>query len=479
MTHPEGGIMSLRTSASATQRTIDIIRRILGSDRGAVLPLVAVMMIAMLSMGALAIDLGMALTARSETQRVTDAASLAGASAFFDMHWEDKGVVAEAVIRGKTYAAANVVRGARVDTTTPKSYTVSNEEGATTWVQQGPEMTIQVTPQTQRVRVWVQRANLPAWFARLIGYTSLSVSTASAAEVSAGNTIEACVLPFAVVDLWDDLDDDIAPPNRIPDDGEEWFYENDRELGDGQEQDPYYTYDQHGVDGTEYGGSFDGTGYGSTFRNGQTEASGQTRTRDMGRRIVLKTTPGEGGESSGGSPGGGWDPNGSGTMGPGNFHLWSPPDPDKDCADFGEGADFIRDNIIGCNLCAISVGTPYPPQEGNVQSIQQSLRELYDQDPGAHWVDDPGHPDGGYINGSRFANPESTSPLVRVVPIMPPTLDVYGGAENMEFVQFAKIFLEPGAPNGSIYGRFLGGVSGYGGGTPDESSLIKYLRLVE
>jgi hypothetical protein len=61
----------------------------------------------------------MALTARSETQRVTDAASLAGASAFFDLHWEDDGVVSEAVNRGKAYAAANVVRGASVDTTSP------------------------------------------------------------------------------------------------------------------------------------------------------------------------------------------------------------------------------------------------------------------------------------------------------------------------------------------------------------------------
>jgi hypothetical protein len=450
----------------------------LTSERGVMLPLVAVMMIGMLGMAALAVDLGMALTARGETQRVTDAASLAGASAFFDLHWEDDGVVSEAVNRGKAYAAANVVRGASVDTTTPEFYTMNEEDGVTSFVQKGPEITIQVTPETQRVRVWVERANLPTWFARLLGFASLRVSSASAAEVSAGTTIEACVLPFAIVDLWDDLDDDIAPANRLPDDGEEWLFEDGAELDDGQQPDPYHTFDQYGVDDTPYGSGFDGTGYGSTFRNNSLGESGHTRTRDMGRQIVLKTTPGEGGESTGGSPGGGWDPNGSGTMGPGNFHLWSPPDPDESCEGFGQGADFVRDNIIGCNLCSISLGTPYPPQEGNIASIRASLRQLYDQDPGARWVDDPGHPNGGYITGSQYSNPESTSPLVRVVPVIPPTLNLYGGAENMEFVQFAKIFLEPDAPNGTIYGRFLGGVSGYGGGGTG-GSLVKYLRLVE
>jgi hypothetical protein len=369
------------------------------------LPLVAVMMIGMLSMGALAIDLGMALTARSETQRVTDAASLAGASAFFDLHWQDDGVVSEAVNRGKAYAAANVVRGASVDTTTPELYTMNAEDGLVSFVQRGPEMTIQVTPETQRVRVWVERANLPTWFAKLLGIASLKVSTASAAAVSAGNTIEACVLPFIVVDLWDDLDDDIAPANRMPDEGEDWLFENEAELDDGQQQDPYHTYDQYGVDGTTYGGSFDGTGYGSSFRDGQYDASGQTLNRDMGRRILLKTAPGEGGESTGGSPGGGWDPNGSGTMGPGNFHLWTPPDPAEDCEDFGEGADFIHENIVGCNLCSISIGTEYPLQPGDVSSVRAPLRQLYDQDPGAQWVEDPTHPNGGYITGSRYSNP--------------------------------------------------------------------------
>jgi hypothetical protein len=329
------------------------------------------------------------------------------------------------------------------------------------------------------VRVWVERANLPTWFAKLLGIASLKVSTASAAAVSAGNTIEACVLPFIVVDLWDDLDDDIAPANRMPDEGEDWLFENEAELDDGQQQDPYHTYDQYGVDGTTYGGSFDGTGYGSSFRDGQYDASGQTLNRDMGRRILLKTAPGEGGESTGGSPGGGWDPNGSGTMGPGNFHLWTPPDPAEDCEDFGEGADFIHENIVGCNLCSISIGTAYPLQPGDVSSVRAPLRQLYDQDPGAQWVEDPTHPNGGYITGSRYSNPESNSPLVRVVPIIPPTANVHGTSATVEFVQFAKIFLEPDAPNGAIYGRFLGGVSGYGGGTPGSSSLIKYLRLVE
>ena len=52
------------------------LRAALGNERGSTAVLIALAMTGMLSMAALAVDVGMLFTARSEAQRVADAAAL-------------------------------------------------------------------------------------------------------------------------------------------------------------------------------------------------------------------------------------------------------------------------------------------------------------------------------------------------------------------------------------------------------------------
>ena len=95
----------------------------LRSERGQTLPIVAVMMVAVLSIMALAIDLAQAYTARAELQRMVDASSLAGASAFIDF----QGTPTEgyARTRAEEYVALNRVRGATPDSALARSSRIS------------------------------------------------------------------------------------------------------------------------------------------------------------------------------------------------------------------------------------------------------------------------------------------------------------------------------------------------------------------
>ena len=78
-------------------------------DRGSVMVVVALAMTALLSMIALAVDIGMLFSARGEAQRVADAAALAGAGSFMQT-WN--GPAAEEAARSVAieYGTLNTVR---------------------------------------------------------------------------------------------------------------------------------------------------------------------------------------------------------------------------------------------------------------------------------------------------------------------------------------------------------------------------------
>jgi hypothetical protein len=197
--------------------------------RGATIVLMAVAGLALLGMIALAVDLGMAFTARSEAQRVADAAALAGGSAFLDV----PGAVAEQAARDRAYeyALRNVVRNEPVDSS---------------------EVTVEVLTDERKVRVWINRGALPTWFARALGIDQVDIGAMAAAQ------------PFAVPDVWHDEDQD-ENNNHWWDEGEEWEW-------DPEEGDFYKQYDPPDTVGA--------TGFGSDYR---TDYPG-----DHGRPIQLK-----------------------------------------------------------------------------------------------------------------------------------------------------------------------------------------------
>lgn len=416
------------------------------ADSGAVLALFVVVLVVLLGMIALAIDVGLAFTARSEAQRVSDSSALAGASIYL----EQTGLVTVPIAkaRAKEYAARNYVRGENVDTTLVSTATFTNDDGHQVFQDETQGMTVQVIPDEYKVRVWVRREGLRTWFARILGRNLLDVQAMAAAVASDGGTSDQCVLPFAVPDIWHDADND-TNGNRLPDDGEDWGFDPDI--------DDYRPWTGEFIEGD------DGTGYGSNWRN----VNGTVR--DEGTRMWIKgAPPGQGGKGGGGDAGGTDD-----MVGPGNFQLWQMPDPENECEP-KSGASWVGENILGCNSCPIGVGEDYPheTQTGNIASIKDELIELMDMDPGAEWSN-------GEIVGSSYDDPFD-SPRVRIVPLWSPDQELQGQSE-ITFNNFARIFIEGGGtdpPDFAIYARFVGAISG-GPAGPETGPLVRYLRLVE
>ncbi|MBW3660051.1 MAG: hypothetical protein KY397_00255 [Gemmatimonadetes bacterium] len=208
---------------------------LLRDERGSTIVLAAVAMTALLSILALAIDLGMLFTARGEAQRAADSAALAGAASFIEAPDNEQRARDIAV----QYAAANSVRKDAV-ALVPEDVEVDV-----------PRMRVTVT-----VRRTADRGLAVAtWFARVFGVDEVDVAARATAEASPAGAAT-CLKPFAVPDAWDDVD-----------------------LDDRYDSGEYY----HPTD----------TGYGSDFRNGQpsqngVDPDGTTYEDDFGRPIVLK-----------------------------------------------------------------------------------------------------------------------------------------------------------------------------------------------
>jgi hypothetical protein len=398
--------------------------------RGATLVLIAVILLGTLGILALAIDLGMLITARSEAQRTADAAALAGASVWMDVE-EPLNVVAEAESRAMALANANYVRTA----------TVAPEE-----------VTIEVIPDSMKVRVQVRRTGIATWFARLLGFNEAAVWAKAAANVELGGAAR-CFAPFAIPDLWDESNDE--DPWWEWDDEAPWDF-------DPASDDRYKAWEED---------CQDCTGYGSPIRNGFDPVTSEYVVNDFGRQIVLKVT----------------DPNSEYTAEPGIFMPWRlPEDPAQESCGSGgtageTGGAAFRTNICSCNRSQIELDTPYPVEPGNmVGPAFQGMRDLIRQDPTATWVQTG---DGnGYVasnnadyQGENWIN----NPRIMRVAIMNPGEIQSPGMQTITFNNFAMVFLEEqGSNQDPIVARFIPYSAGDDVG-PIQGSLVRILRLVE
>jgi Flp pilus assembly protein TadG len=156
------------------------IRRRRG-EQGQTILLVAVSMVALLSMAALAIDVVSLYVAKSEIQLAADAAALAGAKAIVD-----SGVTTVlSTDPGYTDAKANALSmaNAAVGAIALQANPVAGAEPnppTVTIVFQDP--TGNNLPNDALVTVTLQRPNLPAFFSRLFGSQALSTTATATAE---------------------------------------------------------------------------------------------------------------------------------------------------------------------------------------------------------------------------------------------------------------------------------------------------------
>jgi hypothetical protein len=153
--------------------------RVLGNRSGATLPLVTLLLVALLGFAALAIDVGLLVDTRAETQRAADAAALAGASALLEYRALPQATREDyARERALAIAALNTVRGS------------APEEA---------EVGVSFPEDPPRVAVTITRDDIPPLFAGVLGFQELRVSATSHAMVFQGGTAT-CLKPFAVPD---------------------------------------------------------------------------------------------------------------------------------------------------------------------------------------------------------------------------------------------------------------------------------------
>lgn len=148
---------------------------------GAVIVVVAIMIVVIIGMAAFAIDTGMLLSGRADAQRAADAAALAAASAYFDASTpEDIAALAEE--RGLDFGSRNTLLAAQIDPGEVTIELLENPPGG-----------------LMRVRATVRREQVSTFFAGIWGINQVPVAAAAEAEII--HTVSAdCLKPFALPD---------------------------------------------------------------------------------------------------------------------------------------------------------------------------------------------------------------------------------------------------------------------------------------
>lgn len=428
-----------------------MVRKIwqLKNRRGATLAVVAVSLVALLSIMALAIDMGMMYSARNEAQRVADAAALAGASAFIDpTYTTPASAVTPAFNRALEYVKLNSVLATMVDSA---------------------EAEINVNPNTRRVKVTVRRARIGTWFARMFGVDTVAVRASATAEATNAGNSAPCVKPWALQDLW--FEDDGVRPAL-----------DDKFAGQPEEA-PNYPSDCRtaGVDC-----------YKPALTLGDPSASGYGRdASDNGMPITIKTQrPTTGGDDEIYQPG------------PGEFMIWDMPVDSAmgQCAEQGgddvaSPAYVYRNSICGCNNNSFNIGdTITDPRNASQDAWKtgntvgptaqgiDALFEIAEATPGVGKMDWQ-----QFETWSQTHDPVSHPQVVKMglIEPLPPPDGPNWTSSNMPplvFRNFVLVFVEDYIVHRSdqqveIVGRFMYTAPGDEG--PVQGSLTRYLRLVE
>lgn len=203
----------------------------LAGERGATIVVAALAMTALLAVVALAVDVGMLYTARSEAQRAADSGALAGAGSLIIKPDSEDDARAVAM----NFSNQNTVR--------EKFAEVLPEDVEVDLVRS--RVTVSVR------RIGARNSAVATWFANVFGVSEVDIAARATAEAApAGSAV--CVKPFALADrFWD---------------------KNGNGIFDGTDE---YDPALHG--------------YGSKWRNsGQPGNDGLGYTNDFGRAVVLK-----------------------------------------------------------------------------------------------------------------------------------------------------------------------------------------------
>ena len=378
-----------------------ILRRLLREEGGATLAVTAVMMAAVMSMLALAIDMGQLYVAKTEAQGVADAAALAGASAFINFT-PATSAVTPAHDRAMEFATMNFVRHAQVDSS---------------------EVQIEVDPTLRRVWVQVERQGLGLWFAKLFGDRIAGVKASAVAHADNASQND-CLAPLALPDWWEDANGDTDGDN-IPDSTETWTW------GD----DPSDYYERYNDDAT-----LNETGLGSLSRT--------DITRDQGRTMIIKAQ----------NPSNNPNNQNPTTIQPGWFYPVRLPLNQPGTTN--QGADDYRESFWQCRSGPVVIGDTLDLEMGNMKGpTRQAIDSLVAMDSTAYY--DPATHQ--VVSPYGWSSPRILTIMLFDPILLSQMQGNHTVSPNNFGLFFVEDYL--GGNQESIVGRFLKYAQGTGGGT--------------
>jgi hypothetical protein len=414
--------------------------------------MLAVSLFAMLAMAALAVDMSNLRDAKADAQRAADVVALSGASAFRDMPWNKAETPDSAWTRALEVARQNKVRFDTLDVRNP-AVTLTTYAWGTVRTVQTQDVTLNVIPDSQKVRAWVRRPGIQTFFAGLLGRPYGHVQAMATAWATDEGPRVNCLKPFVMPDMWFESDtitqdvnrnrymDPITQVTGKGQDGESWKYQPAAMGG----QDYYLPYDPN----TAPPAGKVQTGYGSGLRN----LPGYPN--DIGMPILLKPQTGSGNTQPAAE-----------RMGNAFWLLDLNPDLN------------FKEEVGACGNAGIGDSVPY--DNGSKTAVRQAVDKLIQQDPGARW-DNTTH----QVIGSSYSD-WTQSPRVAIVGLIDPKYWMANSSNTKPdpgsvFTNFVRIFFEPVDPKGppeNLQARYIGPAPG-GGGGPTGGPLVKVLQLIE
>jgi hypothetical protein len=427
-----------------------------GSERGSTILLMSVMLFGMLALAALAIDLASLRSARSEAQRAADATALAGASAFRDFPWTDATTTDSASKRAVDIARLNQVRADTIDVRQSAAPVTTTYGWGKVRVVRMNQLTLNIIPDSQKVRAWVRHAGVQTFFGGLLGVPYGHVQAMATAWASDAGPTVSCLKPFVIPDIWYESD-------KVNQDANNNNYWDPNTAGPGNQQDgESWKFEPPSIGGSDYYLPYDPnvpndpfhpqTGYGSSIRDPVGYPG------DVGLPLLIKPQTG----------------NGNGNSAPermGNA-FW--------LLDFDGNNGNVEDEIT--NGCAeASIGDPVPYLSGgHTGPTRKGVDNLIAMDPSATWNQAT-----RTVQNSAYAD-WTKSPRVITIALISPEYWIASSKNSKPdpgstFTNFARMFLLPTPKKGkpeNIQAIFVGPAAG-GTGGPNTGPLVRVLQLVE
>jgi hypothetical protein len=418
--------------------------------------MMSVMLFGMLALSAFAIDLASLRSARSEAQRAADAVALAGASAFRDYPWTDAATRDSAIARSIRIARVNQVRADTIDVRNQTESSATHGGGGLVRVVNTNQVTLNVIPDSQKVRAWVRHAGVQTFFGGLLGVPYGHVQAMATARATNAGPEVSCLKPFVIPDMWYESDKATQDVNNNnywdpnpnaqgnQQDGEIWKFQPPSVGG----QDYYLPYDPSVPNDPLH----PQTGYGSSIR------STLGYPGDVGLPLLIKPQTG----------------NGNGQPAPermGNA-FW--------LLDFDGINGNVEDEITnGCPRAKVGDPVPYL-SGGHTGPTRKGVNNLIDMDPSATWNQST-----RTVQNSSYSD-WTQSPRVITIGLISPEYWTTSSKNTKPdpgstFTNFARMFLLPTPKKGNpdnIQAIFVGPAPGFVGG-PTTGPLVRVLQLIE